>query len=361
MVTTPAGHNAQGGIDRIMMSLQNELELQPEFKVRATFIATRGRGPVAFSALYVVSFCARMAWAKLRGRLDLVHINLASDGSTYRKLFISGFARLLSVAYVLHLHGAEYMSFWSGRDSFLSRRIKNMFEQASAIVVLGRPWKEFALRRAPGIEGKLHVVANAAAGPRQPHVGGGASVHVIFLGRIGARKGVPQLCDALAAMKGLSGWRATLAGDGDVEWLRSRLDELELSEKVTAPGWQHNEQVANLLTHADILVLPSFAENLPVSVIEGMAEGLAIVATPVGAVEDIIEDGRTGLLVPPGDVEALRKALEKLVREPELRESLGRSARERHRQELDLPAYARNIQCIWLAATDPQPIYGREP
>ncbi|HEY0031980.1 MAG TPA: glycosyltransferase family 4 protein, partial [Devosia sp.] len=304
MVATPSATTGQGGIDRVMATLKGQLEHEGRTDVVARFLPTRGSGSVLLSPIYTAAFCLRMLAARLQGRVDVVHINLSSFGSTYRKLIIANCARLLLVPYVLHLHGAEYQSFWH-EDGMMSLYIRNMFEHASQIVVLGRVWRDFIIRRAPRAEGKITIVPNATQVPELVTRGGGDSVHILFLGRIGDRKGVPQLGEALHRMKALGGWRATIAGDGAVEEARQKAVELGLSERVVIPGWVGPHDVAQLIASADILVLPSFAENLPVSVIEGMAAGLAVVTTPVGAVEDIIVDGETGLLVPPGDVDAL--------------------------------------------------------
>src|SRR3569623_3145391 len=121
----------------------------------------------------------------------------------------------------------------------------------------------------------------------------------------------------------LPGWRATIAGDGEVETARRVATEMGLDDRVDLPGWVGPEDVARLISEADVLVLPSFAENLPVSVIEGMASGLAVVATPVGAVEDIVTDEVSGLLVAPGDVDGLTRALTRVVSETALRARLG--------------------------------------
>ncbi|MDO1582794.1 glycosyltransferase family 4 protein [Rhizobium oryzicola] len=355
MIATPGGRLGQGGIDRMMMSLHDELQKEaaqggePGCKVEATFVPTRGTGHIAFSPLYLLAFCIRMIFERLCGQLDVVHINLASEGSTYRKLIIAAFARLMKIPYVIHLHGAEYMIFWSDRDSFINRQIKMMFERAGGIIVLGRAWRDFVLRKAPAVSERVFIIPNATAAPDRAHVGGGDKVHIIFLGRVGERKGVPQLCEALADMKDMSGWKATIAGDGEVDWLRQHLRKLQLEDRVAVSGWQGPEEVGHLLSNADILALPSFAENLPVSVIEAMAEGLAIVATPVGAVEDIIKNEDNGLLIQPGDVAALRGALQRLLDDPLLRKRLGDCARQTHRQRLDLPHYVHDICSVWMS------------
>lgn len=352
LVATPAGATGQGGIDRIMASLKRELDRRGRTDVDVRFLPTRGSGHVALSPLHVLAFCGRMLAARLRGKVDVVHINLASYGSTYRKLAISEWAVMLGIPYVLHLHGGGYMRFWPEEDTLLSRRIGAMFRRASGVVVLGRVWRDFVVDKVPEAENRVVVVPNAAEVPTLPHKGGGDQAHILFLGRIEKDKGTSELCEALGLMAGLPGWRATIAGAGEVEPLRRRLEDLGLAGRVSVPGWQGAEDVARLLSEADILTLPSFVENQPISIIEGMAAGLAVVATPVGAVEDIVSDGETGLLVPPGDVPALRNALARLIEEPDLRRRMGEAGRARHRACLDVVPFADALCDVWRAAAE---------
>ncbi|WP_055045631.1 glycosyltransferase family 4 protein [Devosia sp. A16] len=350
LVATPSGGAGQGGIDRVMGGLRDELRRQAPAGLTVRFGATRGSGHIALSPLHLGSFLLRMLGLKAAGRLDVVHINLASAGSTFRKLQVARAARWLGVPYVLHLHGGDYPNFWKPDDSRLSRAIRRMFAGAARIIVLGETWRRFVSSRAPEVADKIVVLPNAAAQPSLPHVGGGERVHILFLGRIGDLKGVPQLGEALNRMRHLEGWRATIAGDGHVEAARAKAAEYGLAERVDLPGWVDGQRVAELIASADILVLPSFTENLPLSIIEAMASGLAVVATPVGAVPDIVRDGETGLLVPAGDVEALTAALTRLAEDKPLRERLGAAALQLHRERLDLAPYARAVADVWSAA-----------
>jgi len=142
-------------------------------------------------------------------------------------------------------------------------------------------------------------------------------------------------------------WRATIAGDGDVEETRQEVGRLGLSDHVALPGWVGPNDVAELLSRSDVLVLPSFDENLPMSVIEGMAAGLAIIATPVGAVEDIIVHGDTGLLVPVGDSKAIAASIQLLLEQPQLRKTLGENARRRHSERLEIGMYFDRLVDLW--------------
>jgi glycosyltransferase involved in cell wall biosynthesis len=85
-------------------------------------------------------------------------------------------------------------------------------------------------------------------------------------------------------------------------------------------------------------------------VIEGMAYGRAVVATPVGAVEDIIEDGETGLLTPVADVAALTAALRRLISDPELRRHLGAAAAASHQRRLNIDVYVERLAEVWRRA-----------
>lgn len=349
LVATPG--TDQGGIDRVMASLRGQLERDAVASFQVDFAATRGPLHIALSPAYLGGFLARMAVLKATGKLDVVHINLASIGSTYRKLIIAAWCRALGVPYVIHLHGADYREYWEEQISpWLARRIHSMFAHAARTIVLGRVWADFVARRAPEARDRIVILPNASERPALPHRGGGDKAHILFLGRIGERKGVPQLGEALKRMENLPGWRATIAGDGEVEATRAKIAEYGLSDRVDLPGWVGPEGVAELIASADILVLPSFSENLPVSVIEGMAAGLAVVATPVGAVEDIMEDERTGLLVQPGDVDALTNALTRVVTDPALRAKLGAEAQAFHRRVLDLAPYAEAMLTLWRDA-----------
>ena len=97
----------------------------------------------------------------------------------------------------------------------------------------------------------------------------------------------------------------------------------------------------------DILVLPSFSENLPMSVIEALAHGVAVICAPVGALPDIIEHERTGLIVEPGDVEELASALSRLTEDPDLRRRLGEGGKALHRTRLDIDVCAERLVAIW--------------
>ena len=95
---------------------------------------------------------------------------------------------------------------------------------------------------------------------------------------------------------------------------------------------------------ADIFVLPTYAEAMPISVIEAMAAGLAVITTPVGGIPELISDGKDGLLVPPGNVSALAEKIAMLASDTEARERFGARAQVKARQRSDMDDYVRRLR-----------------
>jgi glycosyltransferase involved in cell wall biosynthesis len=141
--------------------------------------------------------------------------------------------------------------------------------------------------------------------------------------------------------------RLTLAGDGAVDRARRVIAEHGLEGSVQVRSWLQPAQVSELLTEADLLVLPSRNEGQPMAVLEAMAHGLCVVASDVGGIPELVEDGRSGFLVPPDDVEALVAALRKVLTDDGLRGALGASARQRALEEFDVDVVWRRIDAIY--------------
>lgn len=350
LVLTPLGKGGRGGIDRMMDELRARLAEAPPADMEVAFATTRGEWSIVFSAPLVMLSALRILGVFGR-KPDLVHVNLAQYGSTSRKCLLARAASFAGVPYVIHLHGSRFRLSWEQASARESASMRSFFAASTQVLVLGTVWRDYVLSKAPELAGRVEILPNATAlAPESARKPAGASAHIIFLGVLSERKGTPVLVRALAAMKEVPGWRATLAGNGEVEGARRTLAALGLSARVAVPGWVGPEQVRDLLREGDILALPSFDENLPMSVIEGMAQGLAVVTTPVGATGDIVAHERSGLLVPPGDADALEAALRRLVGDPKLRAALGRAARDFHRAHLEIGAYYSRLLTIWRRA-----------
>ena len=196
-------------------------------------------------------------------------------------------------------------------------------------------------------EARLAVLPNALPLPAAPAPALPAA-RIVFLGRLTVDKGAPELLAALAgpALAG-AGWTAVLAGPGDLAGWRQRAAALGLADRVTFPGWLDPDAAGRLLAASDVSVLPSHVEGMPMAVLEGLAHGHAVVATPVGEVPDLVEDGVTGLLVPVGDAGALAAALARVVADAGLRHRLGAAGRARAAERFDVRDYAPRLAALY--------------
>lgn len=153
---------------------------------------------------------------------------------------------------------------------------------------------------------------------------------VIILATLRDWKGHDDLLDAwMTVRERVPGWQVLIVGDGPRRaHLEQRVDEMALRGEVTFAGNQ--DDVPAWFACGQLTVLPSFGdEGVPQSLMQAAACGLAAVSTPIGAIAEAVVDCTTGLLVPPRDVAALANALETLMADGELRERMGRAARER--------------------------------
>jgi glycosyltransferase involved in cell wall biosynthesis len=148
--------------------------------------------------------------------------------------------------------------------------------------------------------------------------------HVLYAGRLSPEKGVLELA---AAARGLP---LVVVGDGP---LRDRVPG--------AVGFVPHRELLRYYERAAVVACPSRREGYGVVCAEAMAHGRAVVVTPVGGMRDLVTDGESGLVVPVGDVGALRAALERLLGDPELRKRLGAAARERARERLSWSVWTK--------------------
>jgi glycosyltransferase involved in cell wall biosynthesis len=153
------------------------------------------------------------------------------------------------------------------------------------------------------------------------------SRQVLFLGRLGTWKGADLLLEAVYVLQGEGvAARYVLAGDGDVEGSRTIVRSLPDPAAVTVTGWVGADEVHRLLHESSIFCLPSRVEALPMALLQAMGHGLAVVATPVGSIPEVIEDGVNGALVAVGNAAALADSLRALLADVEARRELGRRA-----------------------------------
>ncbi|MCE8419826.1 glycosyltransferase [Rhodovulum sulfidophilum] len=182
-----------------------------------------------------------------------------------------------------------------------------------------------------------------------PATGPATARELLFVGRLAAVKGVPLLLEAMARLgPEHPGARLTLIGDGPE---RARIEaeaaRLGLGTRVVFAGYRSQEEVAGALARSDLFVLPSFAEGVPVVLMEAMAAGLPVVATRIAGIPELVEDGVSGLVVDPGSATALTAAIGAVLADPETAARMGAAGRERVCAGFDARAEALRLATLF--------------
>ncbi|NUQ21728.1 MAG: glycosyltransferase family 4 protein [Gemmatimonadaceae bacterium] len=317
------------------------------------FVA-RGFSPERYSMRHLVDPRAlRQIAAILRRRgAEVAHSHEFTMG-----VYGAAAARMARIPHVLTMHGGRY---YAGR---LQRRLAlGIAARASGAVVGVSSAVARDLERTLHLRrGSVRVVPN---GVPERH-GDGARIRrelglgdddrlVLAVGNLYPVKGHIVLLRAIAASSATGGARRTvvaIAGRGEEEArLRAYAREAGIEERVKLLGYRPDG--ADLLAAADVYVMPSLSEGLPLALLEAMTAGRAVVASRVGGIPEVVRDGEHALLVPPGDHEALAATLERVLDDASLRERLGNAARQRALAEYGIERMVDAYQEIYTALVD---------
>jgi glycosyltransferase involved in cell wall biosynthesis len=295
-----------------------------------------------FEGVYIPTHRDGSPWRKMRlaatgwlrtglalARLDapLVHVHTASRASFWRKSAVFLMARMARRPYLLHMHGGEFMLFYEKECGPRRQRfIRHILREAALVLVLSEQWRESLQRICP--EARIEVLPNGVALPDLAQRRTLERPRIVFLGAMARGKGIYDLLRAFALIADrFPDARLICAGPGSIVPARAMAARLEIAGRVDFPGWLDAEQKQRLLASATLFVLPSYAEGLPMALLEAMSWGLPVIATPVGGVPQLVQHQANGLLVAPGNIEQLASSLASALDKPELRQKLGTAAR----------------------------------
>lgn len=183
---------------------------------------------------------------------------------------------------------------------------------------------------------------------RETHGLPAEAVLVVFVGNLLKHKGLHRLIRALSGMPELP-WHLAVVGEGPERGpCEALLEKSSLGHRATFTGRLTGAGVEAILRSADVLALPSETEGMPYVILEAMAAGLPVVASSVYGIPELVDDGRTGLLVPPDDSDGLQRALRELLQNGPLRNEMGRRARERFEEHFTLDKQVSAIEALYL-------------
>jgi glycosyltransferase involved in cell wall biosynthesis len=344
LIVTPVGVEGQGGIDRLLVYFLDWVRAN-NIPLTMDHVDARGEWKGPWWVLHFLGATVRFVWLLLVKKYALVHIHVSTDGSALRKVVLGKIARMFNTPYIIHFHGMVSAEAIRNNPPWL-RALGVLARAAAKVIVLGEafrgPFRDVlgvADERIAVIHNGVPDIRGDAAIPRLP----AEALSLLFCGEVGDRKGVDLLIAALGQMQDQqSSWVCTIAGNGSMEPYREAMTKSGIADHVKITGWVSLPEVHKLMRAADVVVLPSRAEALPLSLIEGAAAGNALVATDVGAVRDVVNDDVNGIVVrhDAGDIAA---ALRRLIADRAVLGRMQLASRALYEQKFTVPVFARNI------------------
>ncbi|MBQ0820539.1 glycosyltransferase family 4 protein [Microvirga sp. HBU67558] len=359
ILISPGGRSGGGGIGSVTDGIARWIEIN-DVDVRVSVLDPRGEGTVLLSPLYLISAFVQAIFLSIISRRVIFHVQVSERTSVIRKGIFVFLGRLLRKRTILHHHGAEFESFYLGANQSLMLWTKSIVTMAHVNIVLGRKAAEFLVDIVGATPSRVCVLPNAVSDLRShvqsirqrsvsaSHPQSGAT-NLLLLANLSPRKGVSEFLAALSELhaEGIP-VHAVLCGGGEINRYRQEARQLGLDDDVVEfTGWVNRDEVRSILARTDVFVLPSFNEGLPMSILEAVSAEIPVVTTPVGAIPEVFTDGVNCLLVPPGDSQALKSAINKLISNPRLAKALTANARALYQDNFALESYMERLQTIY--------------
>lgn len=312
LIIGPSPTNSKGGMATVIQEMLESKVLNNNFNLKIH--ESYRDGNVFYRLLF--SIYAFIKFLFLYNEYDIFHIHMASYGSTFRKGLYINFLSKKNKKIILHIHGAEYLVFYNKLSKSKKQKVKNIWNKSHTIIVLSKKWK----KEFQNIFKNLNIL-EVNNGINIDKLSSGISdvcinkYKFLLLGRLGKRKGAYDIIKATEHIYSkYPSLKIFMAGDGEVEKVKQVIEEKKLSNSVEIVGWTNFNKKLQLLKEVSTILLPSYNEGLPMTILEGMATGKMIIASSVGAIPEVIENGKNGILILPGDIENLAKAMEKVMK-----------------------------------------------
>lgn len=316
VLTVGPSRKSLGGMASVLKIYEDRI---PEFR----HLSSNSRRGTLAGLLSFLRTIILMPFERMKGR-TILHVHVASGKSFMRKSCIIRWGKVLGFRIIYHCHGGQTQEYFRAIGT---PRAKRILDKCDAIVCLSKSWEKYfeSIFRHPDIRivynplVPSHIITHPDE--KQP-------LKLLFMGFITDAKGIFDLLDVFTTNR--ERWigrvKLTIAGNGEVERLKTYIRENRLSELVSFAGWIEGEDKERLFACHHVLILPSYVECLPMSILEAMGHGMPVISTTVGGIPEMIIPGENGILFTPGDKVAMSAAIDCYLMNPELIDRHGKSA-----------------------------------
>lgn len=304
LLVGPCTERTKGGMATVIKSILNDDVLNKRFHIE--YVVSHAE--IAFLPKFLLAIKALGKICFEHRNFEVLHLHVADGASFYRKGIMAVFAKMVGMKVIFHLHAAGFDNFYS-RLSWFGRKFASLFfHSSSKIVVLSEFWKKYLIEE--GVTKNIIILSNSInTNMYKRFINPNCEfLSFLFLGRLCKRKGIYDLLEVINKLKNdknTTGIKFFVAGDGDIEGVSRLVNHYGLKETIHVLGWVDDHAKIELLKKVDFIVLPSYEEALPMSLLEGLASGKILISTNIGGIPDLISDGVNGFLLKPGDQNGL--------------------------------------------------------
>ena len=351
-----------GGIENVVDTLINStLRESSTFSVFDTYRKPDPSRSLGEKILYATSLVFQCRSFLKLNKPDIVHIHFCSHNDFWKHSICLMVSKFLGLKVVFHLHGGAFDKFFSELPLHKKLLGRRAFNTADYVVVLSNYWKIYISETVKSTA-RVEIVPNPIDCDRLSALGRHPDRErptILLLGSIGHRKGHFDLINALPKVVDKhSNIKLLFAGAEEERGATKQLIELATTlgiiRNVDFLGPINFEEKVKLLSSTSILALPSYAENMPISILEGMAAKVPVLSSTVGAIPEVLEDGRYGILVSPGDVAAITEGILALLGDHTAASEMGCRAGAKAKQLWDVDVIVTNLSGLYASLGSPQ-------
>ena len=251
--------------------------------------------------------------------IEIVHIHGSSKGSFYRKYIIFLICKnIFNKKVIYHMHASSFHVFLDGSNRLVLFFVSFMMKNVDLLVVLSKWWKNYFNDKFN--INHIEIINNITPEINLPKKEFNSIPHVLFLGRIDDRKGIFDVVRSVIRNQEFfrNKIKIIVGGDGRVLDLKKMIQEHDIADLIEFVGWVSGEQKMELLQRSDILILTSFNEGLPISLLEGLSCKMPLISTYVGGISEILEHKKNGYVVEPGNEIQISEALRYYIENKDL-------------------------------------------
>lgn len=309
------------------------------------------------SSISTISHMLKFPFVLIVNRPDIIHIHTASYWSFWENAMYSLLSKVFCKKVIIHIHGGLFYKFYKDSNIFVKFLVRKVLGLPEYIIVLSSKWKSLLMDIACAqtrLEDRIVVLENFVDFSRFAHFQreldvSGDIINVLFVGGVGAKtKGIYDVLKVIPlVVKECKNVLFSFVACGNIE----RFDLFGNKETYISHArfldYVSDDEKIKVFVNSDIFVLPSYSEGLPITMLEAMAGGLPIIATSVGSIPEVIEEGKNGFLIEVSDYHALAEKILFLAKDKKLRREMAMNNLNKIREQYDQSVVMRRLDSLY--------------